>query len=119
MDAKGRVCFVIRSRGCRVRKEVTRKTRALVVWCLREPEDLPGEGDSHATFASINALCMHQSKRYIRERSKQVSIMGKIFQPANEVVVWLGPEKDACKITVDFVTLHVGVREKSFLSRNT
>jgi hypothetical protein len=56
-----------------------------VVWCLREPEDLPGEGDSHATFTSIDALCMHQSKQYIRERSKQVSIMGKIFQLANEV----------------------------------
>ncbi|KAE9364162.1 HET-domain-containing protein [Stipitochalara longipes BDJ] len=62
----------------------------------------------------VDAICINQND--IRERSEQVSIMGKIYQLANEVVVWLGPEKENSKIAIDFITSHVGIRGKSLLS---
>jgi hypothetical protein len=62
----------------------------------------------------VDAICINQND--IRERSEQVSIMGKIYQLANEVVVWLGSEKENSKIAIDFITSHVAIQGKSLLS---
>jgi hypothetical protein len=42
--------------------------------------------------------------------------MGKIYQLANEVVVWLGPEKDNSKGAIKLITSTVEPQGKSFLS---
>ncbi|PMD37790.1 HET-domain-containing protein, partial [Hyaloscypha variabilis F] len=62
----------------------------------------------------VDAICINQND--IRERSEQVSIMGKIYQLANEVVVWLGSEKENSKIAIDFITSHVAIQGTSLLS---
>lgn len=41
----------------------------------------------------IDAVCINQAN--IAERNDQVKIMGLIYRIARQVVVWLGPEKDA------------------------
>jgi hypothetical protein len=47
--------------------------------------------------------------------SKQVSIMGKIYQLANEAIVWLGPEKDKSKLAIKFVKTQLRTPAKEFL----
>ena len=42
--------------------------------------------------------------------------MGKVYKLANEVVVWLGSEKENSKIAIDFITSHVAIQGKSLLS---
>jgi hypothetical protein len=40
----------------------------------------------------IDAICINQSS--VEEKSKQVAIMGHIFSQADNVIIWLGPERD-------------------------
>ncbi|KAF2809226.1 heterokaryon incompatibility, partial [Mytilinidion resinicola] len=41
----------------------------------------------------IDQLCIDQSN--LEERSSQVRLMGKIYESAKEVVMWLGPDPSA------------------------
>ncbi|KAF5844029.1 hypothetical protein GGP41_009347 [Bipolaris sorokiniana] len=43
----------------------------------------------------IDAICINQSS--IEEKSKQVAIMGHIFSQADNVIIWLGPERDSSR----------------------
>lgn len=43
----------------------------------------------------IDAICINQSS--IEEKSRQVAIMGQIFSQADNVIIWLGPERDSSK----------------------
>ena len=54
----------------------------------------------------IDALCINQND--IHERSAQVALMGKIFQQATKVLVWLGEAADDC----DIVFEHIQSEEK-------
>lgn len=44
-----------------------------------------------------------------------MSIMGKIYQLANEVIVWLGPEKDDSKVAINFIKTQMNSPARSFL----
>ncbi|PMD15205.1 hypothetical protein NA56DRAFT_550813, partial [Hyaloscypha hepaticicola] len=44
----------------------------------------------------VDALCINQED--IPERNEQVSRMGTLYNQAEEVLVWLGPEKDGSDI---------------------
>jgi hypothetical protein len=44
-----------------------------------------------------------------------VSIMGKIYQLASEVIVWLGPEKDDSKVAINFIKAQMRSTARSFL----
>ena len=45
-------------------------------------------------FLFVDAICIDQSST--QERSAQVAIMGKIFQQAREVFIWLGADGSGC-----------------------
>lgn len=49
----------------------------------------------------IDALCINQSNT--TERSKQVTIMGDIYQRATRVIVWLGPENQESSYAMHLV----------------
>lgn len=49
----------------------------------------------------VDALCINQED--ILERNEQVSKMGTLYNQAEEVVVWLGPEKDGSDIAISFI----------------
>lgn len=49
----------------------------------------------------IDALCINQSST--DERNRQVALMGKIFQLAECVIVWLGPEADNSNEAIDLM----------------
>ena len=51
----------------------------------------------------VDALCIDQSN--IVERSAQVAIMRKIYERADKVIVWLGPEKGDSTLALDFIEL--------------
>ena len=46
------------------------------------------------THIFVDAICIDQSSA--QERSAQVAIMGKIFQQAREVFIWLGADASGC-----------------------
>lgn len=50
----------------------------------------------------IDAICIHQ--RNIHERNYQVSQMGRIYNRATRVVVWLGPSDTASKLFFDLLS---------------
>lgn len=49
----------------------------------------------------VDAICINQDD--IPERNNQVSRMGTLYGMANEVVVWLGPERDGSKHALEFI----------------
>ncbi|KAH7067231.1 heterokaryon incompatibility protein-domain-containing protein [Paraphoma chrysanthemicola] len=51
----------------------------------------------------IDALCIDQTSSDPREKSKQVSIMGRIFSTASRVLAWLGPEQNRSNEAMEFL----------------
>ena len=49
----------------------------------------------------IDALCIEQSNNH--EKSRQVQLMGKVYQHASRVVVWLGPMTDDSRRAFDLL----------------
>lgn len=49
----------------------------------------------------IDALCIDQAD--LEDRSKQVQLMGKIYEMADKVTIWLGPERDGSGMLDEFV----------------
>jgi hypothetical protein len=49
----------------------------------------------------IDALCINQQD--IEERIQQIQIMGKIYSSADQVLIWLGPERKNYKYAIDMI----------------
>lgn len=49
----------------------------------------------------IDALCINQQD--IEERIQQIQIMGKIHSSADQVLIWLGPERKNYKYAIDMI----------------
>jgi Heterokaryon incompatibility protein (HET) len=73
---------------------------------LSGPEDLPGVDDLLGSFRWYDALCINQQD--VKERNHQVNQMGKIYESATNVVVWLGLLDSTSSLAVKFL-LETGV----------
>jgi Heterokaryon incompatibility protein (HET) len=69
--------------------------------------------DLLTSLVGVNIVCINQND--IRERRGQVSIMGKIYQLANEVIVWLGAEKDESNLAINFIKTQSRTPARKFL----
>ncbi len=59
----------------------------------------------------VDALCINQED--IPEKNEQVSRMGTLYNQAEEVLVWLGPEKDGSDIAIYFVKTTIATPSRS------
>ena len=59
----------------------------------------------------VDALCINQED--IPERNEQVSRMGTLYNQAEEVLVWLGPEKDGSDIAISFIKTSIATPSRS------
>jgi hypothetical protein len=59
----------------------------------------------------VDALCINQED--IPERNEQVSRMGTLYNQAEEVIVWLGPEKDGSDVAISFIRHSVTPRSRA------
>ncbi|KAJ4334110.1 hypothetical protein N0V95_009253 [Ascochyta clinopodiicola] len=61
----------------------------------------------------IDAISINQAD--VEERSKQVSIMKRIYQNATRVIVWLGPATDSSEQAMTFLEMMAAAKKKSGL----
>jgi hypothetical protein len=55
----------------------------------------------------IDAICIDQSN--ILEKNLQLPLMGRIYQQAEQVIVWLGPETAGCKLALSMIASLIDV----------
>ncbi|CZR64315.1 uncharacterized protein PAC_14213 [Phialocephala subalpina] len=58
----------------------------------------------------VDAICINQENT--TERNQQVSRMGTMYNQAEEVIVWLGPEKDESSVAISFIKHTVESRSR-------
>lgn len=61
--------------------------------------------ENRKRFIWIDSICINQSS--VEEKSKQVAIMGQIFSQADNVIIWLGPERDLSREAIAILQ-HIG-----------